>query len=186
MQKNIVIIIVVILLIGGGVFLFMNNQQSPLTPSSSTNAITSIKDVLQQSQSISCNYTDERGRESKVYIKNGAVRSDYTSSSVEDTGSAIIKNNTMYVWNGKEGFIMELPEASVTPAQGQERVKAEKDAYLADLEKYKQYCKKDTVADSLFTPPADVTFTNYSQMIEETNKMNQNSQYMQQYNNQSQ
>lgn len=167
MQKNVLIIVVVavILVIGGGAFWYVQSQQS----GSQQNVATSIKDALSQSVSLECAYTDGEGRQSKTYIKNGAVRSDYTGQTPQESGSVIVQENIIYVWDAqKQGFKMEIPEVSGTP-QETDPVAAgvtQKENLLAELEQYKDACKPSVVSDSLFTPPTDVTFTDYSQMMQ--------------------
>lgn len=79
----------------------------------------------------------------------------------------IMKDNKMYFWNGKEGMMMEfdpsamMGEAPAKNVPGQQKP----EDVVAALEQYKQYCKSATVSDSLFTPPADVKFTDVSAMM---------------------
>lgn len=168
MPKNVLIIVIVavILVIGGGAFWYVQSQQSE----SKQSVATSIKDALSQSVSLECSYTDGEGRESKTYIKNGAVRSDYIGQTPEETGSVIVQGNMMYVWNAqKQGFKMEIPEVTGTQQQTDPVAAGvtQKEDLLAELEKYKDACKPAVVSDSLFTPPSDVVFTDYSQMMQD-------------------
>ena len=128
------------------------------------------------------------GRESKSYIKNGAIRTDYKGKTTEETGSAIITANKMYMWNeNNEGFMMDIPQ--ITPTEGTTTTPegiSQRDDVMADLEKYKESCKASVVSDSLFTPPADVTFQDYSQMMQQMQQGSgmteeQVKQYMEQY-----
>ena len=45
----------------------------------------------------------------------------------------------------------------------------------AMLEKFKNSCKASTVADSLFTPPTDIKFQDYSEMMKGLQQMMNNS-----------
>jgi len=194
MQKNVVIAIVVILILGaGGFFLFQNQNKTNVTGGENkNNIVTSIKDALMKSASLECDFTDEQGTKSKVYIKNGSVRSDYTGASAEQSGSVILVNKKMYMWTGKKGFMIEVPE--VTPGQEntEESKTKQQDDFMANLEKYKESCKTSVVSDSLFTPPSDVEFQDYSQMMNNLAPTigagagmseDQVKQYMQQYSN---
>jgi hypothetical protein len=192
MPKNtvIILVVVVVLALAGGGFYFLQMQKS--NPAAGGNAVTSIKDALSQSVSLECTYTDEQGRTAKTYLKNGAIRSDYTGKSMEESGSMIVKDKKMYTWNNqKQGFMMEIPDVTGTPEQTGEMGKQDP---VAELEKYKQSCKPAVVSDSLFTPPADVTFTDYSQMMQQApqapgaaggemtpEQQQQYQQYMEQY-----
>lgn len=83
-----------------------------------------------------------------------------------------MKDRKMYSWSGnkKEGFMMEVPDVKITPSQTTTTTsdKAPNPANtIAMLEKYKDSCKPGTVADSMFTPPSDIKFTNYSEMMKQ-------------------
>lgn len=187
-QKPLIIVVAAVALVGISAFFFLQNKSGT---SEQANVITSIKDALSQSVSMECTYTDEEGRQSKAYIKNGAIRSDYTGADEEESGSMIVTEKKMYMWSGKEGYMMDIPE--VTPTEEEQTVSesiAQKDEVVADLEKYKESCKPAVLLDSLFTPPADVNFQDYSQMMEQNMQMMQEQsgmseeqmqQYMEQY-----
>lgn len=167
MQKNVIIAIVVILAVGVGAFLFFGKQQ-PGTMQQ--NAVTSIKDALSKSVSLTCTYTDEQGRESTTVIKNGAIRSDYTGQNPEESGSVIVKDDMMYVWDAKkQGFKMSIPKVTITPGANESSQQGitQEENFMANLEKYKNSCKPAVISDSQFTPPADVIFTDYSEMMQQ-------------------
>lgn len=165
------------------------------------NVFTSIKDALSKSVTLECNYTDDQGRVSKTFIKNGAIRSDYIGKTEDESGSVIVSGKKMYMWTPKkEGFTFEIPdvtpEPNVSPAAGtgtSGQGLSQKEDLMSNLEKYKQDCKPGVVSDSLFTPPTDVKFTDYSQMMQQVPSMGagaganqqQIQQYMQKYQNQS-
>jgi len=167
MPKNTLIIVIVILILAGGAFWYFKGQQ--MGPQS--NVITSIKDSLSKSVSLECNYTDEQGRTSKSSIKNGEIRSDYTGKTTQESGSIIVTGKKMYMWTpDKQGFMLDIPQVTETPAAGNGATGqglSQKDNLMSDLEKYKQDCKAAVVSESLFTPPADVKFTDYSQMMQQ-------------------
>jgi uncharacterized protein YxeA len=162
MNKKIIIIVVLILLLGGGVFVLSQNKNG----ASSGNIVSTVKDAVSKTASMQCDYTDEQGRVSKTYIKNGAVRSDYTGKTAQDSGSVIVTGKKMYMWTAdKKGFSYDIPEVTVTPGQNQAPESGnKKDEFMSGLDKYKDSCKAAIVSDSLFTPPSDVTFTDYSEM----------------------
>ena len=190
MPKNVIIAIVVILILGGGAAFFFQNQNKM----SGKDAITSIKDTLTKSASMECNYTDEQGRTSKAYIKNGSIRADITAKNSKESGSVIVTDKKIYFWNSEGGFMMEVPDVTKTPSQteGSNQGLSQKEELMRDLDKYKDYCKNASVSDSLFTPPTDVKFQDYSQMMNQLAPTigagagmseEQVKQYMQQYGN---
>ena len=186
MNKKVIIVVVLLLLAVGGYFM----TQKSSSPSMNSNSVgsspfTSIQDALSKSLSLQCTFTDEEGRETKTYIKAGAVRTDFTGTKSAESGSMIFKNKKMYTWNSdtKEGFMMEVPDVTGPPSQttttttvgtGEKSGKNDHPAdALAMIEKYKDSCKPGTVADSLFTPPSDVKFNDFSNMMKDLQKVTQ-------------
>lgn len=180
MNKNILGVVVVVLL-ALGAFLFMS-PSSPLksgamnsgSPVAGSSPFTSIQDALSRSLSLECSFTDDGGRQTKSYVKAGAVRTDFTGKNTEDSGSAIIKGKKMYYWNTtkKEGFMMEVPavtpgksESNPAPSAGSMGKGSSASEVYSMLEKFKNSCRASAVADSLFTPPTDVKFQDYSEMM---------------------
>lgn len=189
MNKYIPLVIVILLLvIGGGAYLAFQNQK-PTLPSQTTpigkgegqegNIFTSIKDALSKSLSLECSYKDEKGAETKTYIKGGAVRVDanLTSAGPEAYSQSIFKDQKMYSWNPetKKGVVFEIPETAmeeaeklkVTAAAQKPQGDGKGEKFLSEIEKYKNSCKSAAVSDSLFVPPTDVTFQDLSKMMED-------------------
>lgn len=163
----IIAVIVVLLLIGGGAYFYMA-KKSPVMQQATSGAkptsssvFSSIQDALARSVSLQCDFTNSQGTHVVAYIKNGAIRSDITSSTnAKEDGSLIMKDKKMYFWNAqKTGFMMDMSTLQITPTPGSAQ------NTVADLEQYKKYCKGATVADSLFVLPTDIKFTDYSQMM---------------------
>lgn len=174
-----VVIIGALLLLGVIGYVFTQKSSNSALTSGAKNAVTSpftsIQDALSKSLSLQCTFTDDKGRETKTYIKAGAVRTDYTGSTTDESGSMIMKDKKIYTWTNskKEGFMMEVPEVKATPSQTTTTT-SDKTANPADalamIEKYKDSCKPGTVADSLFTPPSDIKFADYSSMMKDLQK----------------
>ena len=169
------IIIAVLLLLAGGTFFFMNKKSTSPTiattesAANDSNVFTSIQDALSKKVSLECTFSNEAGHQIKSYIKNGAVRSDVTGKTTQESGSTIIKDKKMYYWNSTMGFMMNLSEAEMQgqalPTTSQPQGSTSQQNPLETLEKYKNSCKPAVVSDNLFTPPTDVKFTDYSQMM---------------------
>lgn len=163
------VIIVILLGVGG----YMVLGKSKTAPSSSntqtqkenTNAITSIQDAIAKSMTLTCDYTTPEGTTVKAYIKGGKIRSDVVGKTANDSGSAIIMGKKVYFWNAQGGFMMDMPDITVTPAKGQDTVENKGSSTLDALEQYKQYCKVGSVSDSLFVLPTGVKFQDMSQMM---------------------
>lgn len=162
-----IVIGMIILLLAGFVFYFMSSKKSPtgLVGSNKSEGIfTSIKDALSKSVSLQCTFTDESGRKTTSYIKNGAIRADIVSSIADESGSVILKDNKTYFWNNKGGFVMTV-EPDKTKTNGNNPAQSQGDSIMKELEKYKDSCKASVVSDSLFTPPSDVKFTDLSKLM---------------------
>ena len=176
-NKGIIIGIVALLLVGLGAYFYVSKSGKTSMPKETTSSTTqqpasmfsSIKDALSKSLSLQCSFTDASGRQTKSYIKNGAVRADITASNPKQSGNIILKDKKMYFWNVQGGFIMNIPDVSVTPApQGQSGTATANSAanFLGSLEKFKDSCKPGVVSDSLFIPPTDVKFQDMSSLMQ--------------------
>lgn len=177
MNKAVVIVGALLILGVGGYFMTQQSTNSALNSKKveETSSFTSIQDALSKSLSLQCTFTDEDGKKTKTYIKSGAVRTDFTGAKAEDSGSMIMKDKKLYTWTNdkKEGFMMTVPE--VTPGQTNIPGSATGDAnrsqqatdVLTALDKFKDSCKPATVADSLFTPPSEIKFTDFSNMMKQ-------------------
>lgn len=177
-MKKVVVAVVVLLLLGAGGYYLYAKSASKMAPAASTEqnsggVFGSIKDALSKSLSLQCAFTADDGVPTTAYIKAGAVRVDTNGKTVEQQGSFIMKDKKIYFWQTatKQGTMMSVPEVSVTPTSGSTvkptAASSEGDNMMAALEKFKNDCKPAVVADSLFTPPADVKFTDFSQMMKQ-------------------
>ena len=163
----IIIVAIVIVVIGAGFFLMNNPMVQKGLDVGSGGAFSTIKDALSKSVSLECEYPDPQGTTTKVWIKNGAIRSDMNGTADQGAGSMIMKDKKMYIWNNKEGIVMELDDKKTsgdTSLDSKDTNEAEE--LIKDLEEYKDKCKPTVVSDSLFTPPSDVEFNDMSKMME--------------------
>lgn len=164
-----IIAVVILALLGfGTIKLLKKSSSSSVVPAvtQSGNVFTSIKDALAKSISLQCSFSDQNGVKTTAYIKAGAVRADTVGKTAEESGSAIIKDKKMYFWNSRGGFVMDFNNTQgntppVTPANGNENPTD----IMKSLEKYKDSCKPAIISESLFTPPANVKFQDFSQMM---------------------
>ncbi len=174
-KKYLIIAVVLVIAVGGGLLFVMNNKSNSVDkmtgkPEQSNNSFSSIKDALSKSVSLTCDFTDEKGNHVQTNIKNGAVRADITSDDPQNSGSTIIKDKKMYFWNAKTAMMIDMPDVEVTPGtQNTQQSNTENgnsnQDILKEMEKYKSSCNPAVVADSLFTPPTDREFTDYSKMM---------------------
>ncbi len=174
--QTLILIVLGILVFGGvGTYLFLSRSGGsivPMSPDRQTGGIVgTINDALNSSVSMKCEYTDEEGRKTTAYIKNGMVRTEILASNPEESGNVIVRDNVMYTWNDKSAFKMELPDGKDLETmkesipQEYQASRASLQDVVSSLERYKDFCKPATVADALFTLPANVTFQDVSSMM---------------------
>lgn len=171
MKKVFPIVVVLLVVIAGYFLMGAKKPGSPLPKKSEGNVFTSIQDALSQSLSLKCVYKDEQGVQTTTYIKGGAVR--VLMEGIKDKAqpsTIIIKDKKMYMWNeiSKTGFTYTITEPVITP--GAATVDNKDASVLAGIEKYKDSCKTEVVADSFFVPPADVKFQDMSAFTENLQK----------------
>lgn len=165
-------VIGLLVLVALGVMVLSKSKKAPEVASTqaptptSTSLISSIKDALAHSVSLSCSFTTPEGVKTVASIKNGMIRSDFTGNTAQKSGSVIMRDKKIYFWNGTTGMIMSVPEVTPSPSvnptgsttsQGQD--------VMENLEQYKAYCHPATVADSLFVIPTNVKFQDTSSMM---------------------
>ncbi|MFA6081184.1 MAG: hypothetical protein WC741_02140 [Patescibacteria group bacterium] len=173
MKKAFPIVLVVLLVVISGYFLMgAKKPGTPLLKKPEGNVFTSIQDALSKSLSLKCVYKDEQGVQTTTYIKGGAVRVLMEGiKDKEQPSTIIIKDKKMYMWNeiSKTGFTYTITEPVITPGAAA-KVDNKDASVLAGIEKYKDSCKTEAVADSFFVPPADVKFQDMSAFTENLKK----------------
>ncbi len=140
----------------------MMKKSSP----SESSAFSSLSDIFtNKSLSLTCEFTDEEGRKTKTYIKSGKVRAEIIGKEAADSGTIIVKEETMYFWNGAQGMMMKYDTKQMTGQDTQNLNAAQGQAALQGIEQYRQSCHPAVVSDSLFTPPSDVKFQDLSELM---------------------
>lgn len=170
MKKVLPVIIVLLVVVAGYFLIGAKKPGTSLLQKPEGNVFTSIQDALSKSLSLKCVYKDEKGIQTTTYIKGGAVRVNMEGiTDNEQPGSIILKDKKMYMWNevSKTGFTYTITEPVVTPGTDKAPAVDNKDAsVLAEIEKYKDSCKTEVIADSFFVPPSDVKFQDMSAFTE--------------------
>lgn len=137
----------------------------------------SLKDFLGVGDTLKCTYTstDENATtEGITYTANGKVRSDSTitptNTGIAMSSYSIIDGEYMYSWGGEMPQGMKMKLDAMTEMENMAKTKTEtdtqipKEATLYD-EAYDYDCEPWRVDASLFVPPSNVTFTDYSEMM---------------------
>jgi hypothetical protein len=178
-KKGIIICIAAIIVIGGGVAAYLltkdskddtvaNNQSQSSTDNANTTNESSIADstiskLLSAGVARKCTYNDASTSGTIYLASNNRMRADYTVSSPESSsGSMILTNGQHYMWDNatKEGISMSYDPASVDNSTD--------DTQSVDMSKeYSFDCNLWIVDESVLTPPADVTFSDMSALMEQ-------------------
>ena len=163
-MKNILIIVAVVVLAGIGWFYLKGGK----TPTGQDVFTGSLAAAGKLGVPMKCTYTvDEVQYEG--YVKGEM----YRGQMLGDTGQVdiIIRDNCMYSWgqdgqgtkfcsDPAEGSLFDQPEPSVVPDET-----TDQGDYTAPDVDYS--CLPAVVADSMFEPPADVTFADFGAMMED-------------------
>lgn len=177
-KKLLVAILIVVLILAGIIGYFatqnkkaatttstQNNQETQTAPTSAT---PDFVKAMQGTGSVKCTYTYSDVTTTS-YIKDGKIRTEMSAKGV--TNNSIMVNKVVYSWatGQKTGMMIDTTAmtAKVTPgATGTQNYK-DVDSLKNDLESYKPQCSNETIADTMFEKPADVTFTDYSKMMQD-------------------
>lgn len=184
MNKTVLIVvaIVILLLLGGGAYVAMSKKTSPgdsnnANPQTGVNTYAqptsssvqkSLKDLLLAGATEKCTYTDKLSSadiSGTTYVSGGKVRTDYTTTTSETTvaGHMIVDGTTSYVWtDGQQtGFMMKFDPGKTAPTGG-----AGERQQSVDPNKTMNYnCTVWALDNSVFTPPTEVKFTDYSSIM---------------------
>ena len=180
MKKNSLLIIsgiVLLLLVAGGSYFVMSKKTSPagspqvpsIDADSDEGSIqSSLKDLLAKGIAQKCTFSDKlEGSDISgvMYMANSRMRGDFNSviSDKTLTSHMILKDNTSYTWQAGEnsGYMMKNdPEKTAETNE-------ETPEQAFDPDKVVDYkCSAWIVDNSLFDPPSDVKFSDFSSMME--------------------
>lgn len=182
---GIVIAVVVLLLLVGGVWALHSRLQSSTdgeaaTPQNQAQQMTtgkkSLADFLSMNATLKCTFSDKANSSSgTVYVSNGKMRGDFQS---QDNGTAtqthmVNDSSYIYYWTDgqKNGYKMSLDvikketsNISMAPSNGSSQPGQPQGVNMNQQANYS--CGPWVVNSSLFTVPSDVTFTDYSSMMQ--------------------
>ena len=183
-QLIVVIIIVLIILVGGGFFLSkhsMSPSQAGQTANSAMQSATgkkSLFDFFSMTGSQKCTFTNSSTNNGgTVYVSSGKMRGDFQEKN-NSTGASeqthMINDGTyVYIWtdgqnNGykmSESFIkQEESQPTEAPANGSS---ANQPSQAVDMhQQVNTSCGAWTADASMFVPPTNITFTDYSSMMQ--------------------
>ena len=167
-NKGIIIAIGIVLLLGVGYFLMKSRGSAPLRQGSAgqtetSSGMKSLKDLLSAGIAQKCTYstTDDSGTsEGTTFISGGKMRGNFSMmASGKTTKSHMISDGkTSWIWTDGEttGFKMMVEETS-------EESSIEGGTDWDQKVDYK--CSPWVTDGSYFTPPSNVEFTDFSELL---------------------
>lgn len=172
MKKVLPVIFVLALLGIGGYYFVAGKKTAPADQAGQTGSgqpenngvIGSIKEAMAGMQPIECTYNDEQGNQVTAMVKGENIKvSGYAAGETGAKGNALIKGNTMYIWEegAKEGMMMSFDREAAEKAETGNK----KEETIEDLEKYKDSCRRGSFSDSVFEVPTEVKFTDFAQSL---------------------
>ncbi len=184
MNNKVVAAVVVVLLLIGGYFGYTKLKGGgAIVPgtTSESGGMKSLKDLLSSGAAQKCTFSqtsDSGTSEGTTYVSGGKVRGDFTTTSSGKTMTShmISDGKTSYIWTEgeKTGFKMTATDAS--PSTVQKDSADNPVNSQADLDQKADYkCSSWIVDGSVFTPPSNVTFTDFSQMLNPSSAPSQGS-----------
>lgn len=183
--KAIIIAIVALGVVGGGAYYVTSKnkddgQRSSDSQSSEQNdKLASIKGLIEEGRDLQCtfNSTESNGDRisGTVYISNERMRGDFsleTDDNPEYKSNVLQDGTNQYFWeeSSKEGVKMKID--NVEPSEEQETA-----AEQQSIDQDRQYdfdCSDWSVDETMFSPPGDVEFTDFSAQFEQSQQIQQN------------
>lgn len=180
-KMTLIIVIVVVLLLLTGAFIFMKKSSSnPKTAQGQTAQgpqKKSLLDFFSMTGSLKCTFADKTANSSgTVYAAVGKMRGDFQSAVNGTTTQSHMVNDGsyVYIWTDgqKTGYKMSLASVKSEASQAISKMQngpgpQQSSSQGMDMKKQSDYSCGPWAADnSLFTPPTDVTFTDYTSMMQ--------------------
>jgi hypothetical protein len=172
MNKTVLIALALIVLVGGGFYVSKQMGSSPGTPSSSETTQSastkgSLRSLLSLGQNVTCAMTNPDGSKGTVFVASDRVRGDFETKSDKGTMMThmIQSGGFMYLWQEGEAQGMKMKFDETTTADAQDTQATAQGNVDLDSE-VDLSCTPWGVDQSKFTPPASVTFTELSSMLQ--------------------
>lgn len=120
----------------------------------------SISEFMKAGEIKKCTYNDDESAGTMYFARNERLRMDYRSKAdPANSGSAIITSGQQYVWSNstKQGV-----KFAFTPSGAESQNQSSSQQNVDVNKKYNFTCENWLLDESVFTPPADVKFTDFS------------------------
>jgi hypothetical protein len=191
-MKKVIIGIVVLLIVGAGIYFISTKSEDDkniepdklnVAPSFQVIDNPSLLGWLKRGKSVECTLTTDEGTIT-MKTKDGKVRieglpymfggSDEATPNMD--GVSLTTGDWVYMWSGDKGTKMNLADMQETMSEEQKE-KAEDYDWEKEAEGWEslyQYdCQEKSLSDSLFEPPADVEFTDWTETMSQLQQIGQ-------------
>lgn len=122
-----------------------------------------ISTAMQLAQPMKCTSTYE-GQTSTIYMKGNKMRID--TMPVDAHG--IYTEDTMYTWQGNQGMMMKISEVKkMAESMGQQYQAETQEDVVKKAHNANAQCESYDAPESTFTPPTEVQFQDFGQMMTE-------------------
>jgi len=180
MKGKIVLVIVAVVVLGGAILLsrslIFKPQEAKPSPAPSEaktegqkeGAFGSIKEALEKSVNLKCQYQLENGDKMTVYLKGkDLIRAEFLTEQNKET-ITIIKDDKMWSWlpATKKGMVISLVGLQEQGLANQQV--PNKEEILEEVEEYKESCQSVVISSSLFEIPQEVEFENLDELMKKT------------------
>jgi len=178
MKNKIVLLIAVVAVLVGGIWYFKSRptpKSGEIKPSPTPEEVKteekkegifgSIREALEKSVNLKCQYQLESGDKMTVYLKGkDLVRAEVITRQNQET-ITIMKDDKMWFWlpATKKGMVVSLAGLQQQGLANQQVPNKEK--IIEEAEKYRTSCQPATIADSLFEIPKEVEFENLDELM---------------------
>ncbi len=140
----------------------VSEPSTPKTPSE----MMGISMAMSLGKPIKCTSTQE-GQTVTIYMKGSKMRMD--SSPADAHG--IYTEDTMYSWSGNQGMMMKMEDIKKMASQAQP-IKTQEEV-VANAEQTNAKCSPASVDESMFTPPGNVQFQDFGELMKQIPQMPQ-------------
>lgn len=126
-----------------------------------------IKKTIGKSVSLECKYTDDKSNPQTAYIKDEIMRVNGVQT-MTGLGNIIYKEKMLWMWtpDSTDGILFDLTNGFVS----EKKVNFNPENLLKDIEYQRQNCNASVLEDSLFVPPADISFLDLEQFLDKLNQ----------------
>jgi len=160
-----------ILVIPAALLLSACNQTAPIT-GTTTQKAEKLAQIIERGGQADCKVTNLADNSTTQIIVSGKKMKIVGSDFGEGKKGTMVNDGSFnYIWSEgeKTGFKTKTVSDTITPTQTSE-VKQPEDvsqtaAGFEDETKYKMDCATRTISDSVFTPPVEVKFTDFSEVM---------------------